>query len=333
MKRLAIVLFLIGAATGHAQVVATDARNIVVAHDGRIELFDSGLNRVWTTDGVDHPSKVVIGNSRVAVIDSFANRMRIVDIATGRPERLMPTGETPIDAVFIGGQIFVLDRDSARVERLGGAAVSVAPDPAFIRAANDRLFVYSRLDGVMQEIAPATMRVTRTLVLAPFASDFETDGRTGYLVFPQDARLRTFSLATMKRTGDIGAGVVPVDLTVTSRANALSASRLALADPSAKRVWVVEGAESITGAVTRGFLRGLLGFGLFKPASSNFPTGVDRVAVRGSITVAYDSTTGTLYRVAGSRSVVLAHDVGPAAFAIADGSVAVWQNGSLRLIR
>src|ERR1700693_5292646 len=112
----------------------------------------------------------------------------------------------------------------ARHRSMGGSSVAVAPDPAFLRATNDKLYVYSRLDGVVQEISPSTMRITRTVTLAPFASDFETDGRSGYLVYPQEARLRTFALATMKRSGDIAAGVVPVDLAVSARANALSAS-------------------------------------------------------------------------------------------------------------
>jgi len=132
---------------------------------------------------------------------------------------------------------------------------------------------------------------------------------------------------------DIPAGVVPVDLAVTSRGSGLSASRLAIADPSAKRVWVVEGQESVARAVTRGFLRRLLGLGLFAPASSEFPTGVDRVVSRGAMTVAYDSTTQTLYRIKGSHGTPIARGIAPNAFAIADGTVAVWQNGALSLIR
>ena len=132
---------------------------------------------------------------------------------------------------------------------------------------------------------------------------------------------------------DIPTGVVPVDLAVTSRGSGLSASRLAIADPSAKRVWVVEGQESVARAVTRGFLRGLLGLGLFAPASSEFPTGVDRVVSRGAMTVAYDSTTQTLYRIKGSHGTPIARGIAPNAFAIADGTVAVWQNGALSLIR
>jgi hypothetical protein len=194
------------------------------------------------------------------------------------------------------------------------------------------LYVYSRLDGIVQEISPATLRIVREVRVAPFASDFELDARNGYLVYPQEAKLRTFALATMKRGGDIAAGVVPVDLAITSRANALSASKLALADPSAKRVWIVEGSESITQAVIRGFFRGLLGLGLFSPASSDFPSGVDRVAMRGSTSVAYDSTTQTLYRLKGSKGAMIAREVPPGGFAITDSGVAVWQNGALRLI-
>lgn len=331
MKRT-LLLLLFFAATARAQVVATAGRNVVVAHDGFIELFDENARRIWTVAGVAQASRIAVGSDYVAVIDSFANEALVVDLASGRSQR-STTGETPVDARFIGRDLFVVDRDASRVERIGGPSVKVAPDPAFARVANKMLYVYSRLDGVVQEIRPETMRIARTVVVAPFASDFETDGNTGYLVYPRDAKLRTFSLATLKRGPDIAAGVVPVDLAVTARANTLSASRLALADPSAKRVWIVEGSQSIARAVARGFIRGLLGLGLFAPRGSDFPTGVDRIVSRGSLTIAYDSTTQTLYRLKGSKGAVMAREVGPEAFAAGERGVAVWQNGALRLIR
>jgi hypothetical protein len=330
MKRLAIAI-LFAAATASAQVVAMSGNDIVVAHDGIVERYDVSMKRVWSVNGVARPARIAVGNTSIAVIDSFANELRVLDLANGHNKQVT-TGETPIDAIFIDRDLFVLDRDDRRLEKIGGASVSLAADPAFLRSANGMLYVYSRLDGIVQEISPITMRIARSVVLAPFASDFETDGRSGYLVYPQEARLRTFDLATMKRAGEIAAGVVPVDVAVTARANTLSASRLVLADPSAKRVWVVEGEKSVARAVTRGFLRGLLGLGLFAPASSEFPTGVDRVATRGSVTLAYDSTTQSLYRVKASKGTLIAHGVGPSAFAISNGTMVVWQNGALRLI-
>jgi len=136
----------------------------------------------------------------------------------------------------------------------------------------------------------------------------------------------------MKATGDIEAGVVPVDLTVARESNAVSATSLAIADPSAKRVWRIEGAQSVTSAVTRGFLRGLLGLGLFAPSSAEFPTGVDRVSGYGSAIVAYDTSTGTLYRVNRKKSSVLARGIAPGAFSVGEHGIAVLENGRLRLL-
>ncbi len=331
MRRLSAVL-LFAAVSANAQVVATAGRDYVVAHDDRVELFDETARRIWTAEGVEMPARIAVASDRVAVLDSFHNVVRIYDLVTGRAQR-MSTGETPVEARFAGRDLFVLDRDGSRIERIGGGSITVAPDPAFMRVANGRIYVYSRLDGIVQEIDPASMRLTRRVTIGPFASAFEVDGRTGYLLYPRDAKLRTFALATMRRGGDIAAGAVPIDLAMASRSNALSASRLVIADPSAKRVSVVEGSQSIAAAVARGFIRGLLGLGLFRPRGSEFPTGVDRVATRGAITVAYDSTTQTLYRVKGSKGTVIARELGPDAFAIGDGVIAVWQNGALRLIR
>ncbi len=329
-----IVLLLLVATNVRAQVVAAVGPNVAVAHDGRVELFDTKLDRIWNGEGVANASRIVTSPDRIAIIDSFENRVRIIDVASGQGQTF-PTLETPLDGVFRGGDLYLLDRDSGdgaleNVEK--HFLVQFGDDCAYLRSANDLLYVYCRGNGLVLEIAPPG-RITRKVTIAPFASDFEADGTTGYLVYPQEAKLRTFSLRTMTRTSDVAAGVVPVDLAVTSRASALSATRLAVADPSAKRVWVVEGSESIARAVTRGFLRGLLGLGLFSPASSQFPTGVDRVMARGSTTLAYDSTTRTLYRVRGSRGTAVAHDVPPAGFTIADNGIIVWQNGVLRLIR
>lgn len=329
MKRLLLIALVATAANG--QVVATAGRNIVVAHDDRIEMFDASANKIWSGDGVGHPAAIAVSSDRLAVVDSFANAVAIADLATGRSRRVA-TGETPVAALFLGRDLYVLDRDANRLEKIGGASIDLAPDPSFMRAANGRIYVYSRLDGIVQEIAPEAMRVVRRLTVVPFASDLEIDGTTGYLVCPQDAKLRTFSLRTMQRGGDLAAGAVPVDLAL-AHSTALSGSRLAVADPSAKRVWIVEGNQSIGAAFARGFIRGLLGLGLFEPKSSEFPTGVDRVQSRGSAIVAYDSASRTLYRVLRSKAEPVARDVAPDAFALSDSGIAVWQNGALRLIR
>jgi hypothetical protein len=330
MKRILVLLMLISA-SANAQVVAAAGRDFIVAHDGRVERFDAAGRRLWSAEGPELPSTIAVGSDRALVLDAFHNETRVYELGSGRAERLT-AGETPVDARFVGNDPFILDRDSARLQRAGGASIDVAPDPAFLRASNERLYVYSRLDGIVQEIDPVAFRVTRTLTIGSFASAFEIDGRTGYLLFPRDAKLRTFDLATFRRGSDIAAGAVPVGLAIASRANALSASRLVIADPSAKRVSIVEGSQSVAAAIARGFIRGLLGLGLFRPSGSQFPTGVDRVATRGSITVAYDSTTQTLYRMNGAKSALIARDIAPGAFAVGDGAIAVWQ-GRLRLIR
>jgi hypothetical protein len=78
-------------------------------------------------------------------------------------------------------------------------------------------------------------------------------------------------------------------------------------------------------------LRGLLGLGLFGGRESQFPTGIDRVIIRGSRWYAYDTSSGTLYRVTKSRSNVLAKGVGPTAFSVGPGGVFVWDDAVRRL--
>jgi hypothetical protein len=265
-------------------------------------------------------AQLIASGDRIAILDPVANQVRVVE---GHKTTLeAKTNETPIDAVFLGDDLFVLERD-ARTLSLAGTkkSVHVAQDPAFVRESNGRLYVYSRATGVVEEIT-RDLRIERRVTVAPFASDFEIIGKTGYLVFPAEAKLRTFSVPAMKTTGEIAAGVVPVDLASAGGIN------LAIADPSAKRVWIIEGAQSMTQAVARGFLRGLLGLGLTTNRQSQFPTGVDRVLTRGSLWIAYDSSSGTLYRFTKNSVTTLAKGVAPGTFVLTDEGVAVWEGGT-----
>src|SRR5438045_3517801 len=131
----------------------------------------------------------------------------------------------------------------------------------------------------------------------------------------------------MKPSGAIAVGAVPLALAVAPP------HTLAIADPSAKRVWMIEGAQSFSQAFARGFLRGLLGLGLSARRNSDFPTGVDRVLVRGKTLVAYDSSSGTLYRVAQAKSAIVAQGVQPQAFTLTADAVWIWDDSVRRLQR
>ncbi len=327
MKRLLFVLLIVSAPL-QAQVVAKSSRGILVAHERKLELFDNS-RLIWSSEGVEAPSRIVAGADRVALIDSLNNRARIADLKSGKSE-VHETGETPLDGVFIKGDLYLVERDAGALERItaDGArdTLRLASDPAFLRESGGMLYVYSRLDGIVQEISPARFTVARRLQVSPFASDFEISSGTGYLVYPRDAKLRLVDLKAMKMAGEMKAGVVPIDLAINRESSAISATALAIADPSAKRVWTIEGRQSIAAAVARGFIRGLLGLGLFASRTSDFPTGVDRVI---NSRIAYDTTTGTLYRFSRGRSRVLAKGIAPSGFAATDGGIMVWKEGKL----
>lgn len=189
----------------------------------------------------------------------------------------------------------------------GTVDIPLSPDPAFLREGNGRMYVYARTPGILEEIDGD--RVTRRVRVPPFASDLEIDGATAYLVYPRDARVRTVNLERMQLAGEIAVGAVPVDLAFAGGGTALTARILAIADPSAKRVWLTEATQSTAGAIARGFLRGLLGLGLFGHRSAQFPTGVDRVEIRGNEWLAYDSSTRTLYRFTKESSTAVATGV------------------------
>jgi len=319
-----------GSAAGSAALQST-VSGVVVAHDNELQLIDVGRalsppgraespsHVLWTTDGVAHPTKIAVSADRVAALDPIANEIRLVDLADGRG-RTIRTGETPVDAFFAGRDLYVLDRDARLVERVGGGAIATGADPEFLRASNGRLYVYSRVDGLLQEIELTPFRETRRTTVAPFASAMDVDNRAAYLVYPRAGKVRTILLSTLKQEGEEAIGAVPVDLSVDGRT-------VVIADPSAKRVWIIEGSQSVGQSFVRGFLRGFLGLGLFTPRNSQFPTGVDRVAARGGEWIAYDSSSGTLY----GRNGVLAKDIAPHAFAFTADGIVWWDDAVRRL--
>ena len=302
-----------------AVVVATVNRGVLVARSGSLELFDrAAANVIWSSDGVQTPARIVTSNDQAAIIDSLANEVRVIDLADGRGAT-MHTGETPIDGAFVNRELYLLDRDGSTIEHANGS-LRLAADPAFLRVANSRLYVYSRAAGVLQEINTNPFAISRSVNVPPFASDFEVDGKNAYFVYPRSAKIAILNLATAKRT-DIAVGAVPVDV-------AFASGGLAVADPSAKRVWMIAGKESFAHAFARGFVRGLLGLGL-SPGNRDFPTGVDRVIVRGSQIYAFDSSTGTLY----AASKAIAKSLGPQAFSLGHGGVYFWDDAVRRLQR
>jgi hypothetical protein len=320
-----------------AVVLAAGDRGVLVARSGSIEMFDrTATRRMWSAEGLPTPARIVASNEQAVIIDPLASQIRIIDLATGRGTTIR-TGETPIDGLFLNGRIYLLERDARALERIGAdgtrASVPLAADPAFLRQVNGRIYVFSRTAGVLQEITTSSFAVNRTATVAPFASDLEVDAKNAYLVYPRGGKIGIVSLSTMKSGGTVDVGAVPVDAAFASSGSALTARTLAVADPSAKRVWKVEGAQSFTQAIARGFLRGLIGLGLYGGGGSQFPTGVDRVVVRGSRTYAYDSSSGTLYRFTSSKSTVVAKNVAPEGFSVGPGGVYIWDDAVRRLQR
>ena len=298
-----------------AQVLTHTPHGVVVAHDRQIE---------WPAHnvaGVEHATFITADEHRAVVLDALANEAVIVDLANGTSQRIR-TAETPIAAVFANRELYILARDARVLQHIGGADVPLDADPSHLAQTDGRVFVYSRASGVLREIGGAQYTVP------PFASDLELAGTTAYLTYPREGKIRVVDLTT-GRVDELAVGSVPTDVAFAGGGTALTARILAVADPSAKRVWLAESTQSTTKAVARGFLRGLLGLGLFGGRASRFPTGVDRVETRGRNWIAYDSSSGTLYHFTRKESRVLARGVAPGAFALTADGVAWWNGTSV----
>lgn len=318
MKRLLLAAFL--SLPAAAQVLIDTPRGVVVAHDNRIELVNG-----WNIAGVENATFIAAGADRAVVLDALNDEAALVDLASGTTRRIR-TAETPIAAIFVKGELYVLARDGRLLHHVGGADIPLDADFSHIAQTDGRIFVYSRTAGVLREIGGSRYEVP------PFASDFEISEESFYLVYPREGKLRIGPIGPIGPTGpltELAVGAVPVDLAFAGGGTALTARILAVADPSAKRVWLTESTQSMATAVARGFLRGLLGLGLFGARSSQFPTGVDRVETRGKNWIAYDSSSRTLYHFTRRQSTLLARGVAPHAFALTGNGVAWWDGTSV----
>jgi hypothetical protein len=306
-----------------AQSVASTPRGVIAAHDNVVELQGK-----WKTEGVTAPGAIAVSDTRAAVLDPIHDRVAIVDLNAGRT-KFATTRSTPIAAAFAGNDLLVVDRDAGVIEKIGGGTIPLARDPEFLGVIGSHAYVYSRVDGTLQEIGVEPFALLRTIRVDPFASAMQCDTRTAYLTYPRQGRIRIVDLEKMEAAGELTIGELPIDVAISGGPTALTASRLAVADPVAKRVWLVEGRQSTGQAFARGFIRGMLGLGVFGRNDKQFPTGVDRIVARGARWLAFDSSTGTLYNVTKRETIVLARGLAPHAFALTPEGVAWWQNGTL----
>jgi hypothetical protein len=334
MKRLWIVLALLAAPLANAQQLVGIDERFLIAEPGKVRLVSRQGNDVWTAPGVASPSSVIAGRTRIAVLDAIHDEAAIYDIDRGTRTSLH-TAATPIAGAFVGDALVIISRDARILEKFGrdGSRVQrpLGMDPTFLRRFGSAVVIYSRVDGRLQSFDGDTLAPLREAFAAPFASDLEIDGPTAYLTYPREATIRQFDLSTMKRGGELRVGSVPSDMDLASSSGLLSASSLAVADPGARRVWLIEGRQSVTQAFLRGFVRGLVGLGLFRGSGREFPSGVDRVSASRGRWIAYDSLSGTVYRTTKKGSTVVARGVAPGAWCVTANGVS-WldQDASVR---
>jgi hypothetical protein len=327
MKLLPIAFAsLLVASQASAAVLHSAGDDLLVAEGGSIASFDRAGVRRWRSTGVASPTTIASGRTLGAVCDALDGDITLFELANGRGSTVRVDGG-PTEALFVGDDLYVLSSDAGELHRIRNgrrdANVAVGRQPAFLRQAEDRLIVYSRIDGMVRTFS-VDLRPDKTLQLDAGGSDLETDGSYGYLALPQSAAVVTFSIETMRVEERLAIGAVPVDLAVEGKRTPLTAARLLVADPSSKKIWRSEGSQSFAGAVARGALRGALGLGLYTPRSAEFPTGVDRIATAGGKTIAFDSSKGELFLVGGKKSRRIADGVRWEELAITSEGIFGW---------
>jgi hypothetical protein len=312
------------------QRVASSDAGVVLAHDGKLELFDDTLQRQWTADGVAYPGAIVHDAAEVAVLDPIGNYVRIADLRSG-VTREWRTGATPIEGAFAGGKLLVLCRDEQTLERSDGVKLKLGVTADLLRERDGRIYLYGRVAGVLIEIDPASMTIVQQVTIEPFASDFEVDQHHLYLTYPQLRELHTFQRQPLLQIGDMRVGARPVDIELGTEPTPLGVRRIFIADPVMKRVHAVKGYQTTSRAVAYGLVRGAaFGPSPARPFVGEFDQAIDRVAARGARAIAYETVSGTLYRLSKKKPLKLAVGVAPGAYALTKTTIVWWDGSALR---
>jgi hypothetical protein len=301
---------------------------IVVAHDGRIDGFDrSGQKQLWSAEGLVSPSAIVTSpdGKSMAILDGLADGVAIVSVASGAVE-LHETLSTPVAAAFFGRDLWVVLRDQPRAVRITPEGkeieVAVALDPSLIAVSDQFVYVYSRGQGMLQEIDPKTAQVTRTLVIGAAGSDLEIrlpipggkPGAIAYLCRPADGAIVAIDLVPWESL-ETKAGVAPIDLLFIPLGAQLSIDpgTSVIADPGQQTLLV----SSHPGAGR---------------APIRQPTPTDRLTVTAAGLFAFDSNSGTLYRVERQLTTKIASGLTATSFVATDEGLFTWdgKGGKLR---
>ncbi len=318
-------------------VVESSGEMIAVAQGDRSRLtfYDERGAEVWSTTTSPTPKVIRFSNDgkEVVVLDSVQSEVTQVDL-TRRTSNVIKVPATPIEAVWLDDTAYILCRDAEKLVALRKgrvtAEIDVPADPLSVRTHAARLYVYSRLQGEITVLS-RRLELQNRFRVAPFASDFELDQTYGYLVIPRRGALVSFRLEGKPAIQTFAVGAVPVDLSIDRGKSALKGTTLLIADPASKRIWREEGTQSMSEAVGRGFVRGLLGLGLYRPASLEYPTGVDRIARSGNVELAYDSSSRTVYLAAKNGAIVLARNVAAQGYAAAGERLWYWDESDRKL--
>jgi len=313
-----------------------DAKVVIVA-DGnmRTVVFQNPQGRVMSQiEGVRHPRTILAEGSTFAVLDPIDNQVVLGDAATGTG-RIIHLSGSPTAGALEGGALLVVIRDRGQLVRMRGAedkSVLTDSDPSFLRISNGLTYVYSRMRGSFVEYDSSTLLERRRIALPQFASTMIVHGFKAYLTYPGTGELRTVNLPTLTLLPVTRIGSTPTDIAVAAR-SPISTVTLAVADPASKRIWRTDGDQSLSEAVIRGFLRGFISLGLSAPASSDFPTGIDRVWIAGKRLLALDSSEGVLYDSGGSKARRIGDGVDASGVAaLPDGRVFFWSGKANRLV-
>lgn len=287
--------------------VALGGGTAAVANAGKIELRDRSNELIGLWKGPSEP----VGLARSADGSIIATATRDGNVYTVRSRELTitSTGLSITGLLYADDLLWVLDGYTGDLIRGDGETFEqvarLGPDSALMRHGSGSIYVAARGSAELVRLDSTTGVILARVPIPAQVADMELDGEAIYLALPQRGEILVLGAEDLEKREQFRLGSAPVDLARGSRGTALTAGLIWVADPVLGAVIGEERSQSMSAAVSRGFLRGVLGIGTARADVRKLPGRPSRVVRSGAGVVAQELTTGVLWRIEGNRVVEL----------------------------
>lgn len=276
-----------------------------VARDGAIEIHTPDSASPITLAGAPDPVVLAVSEdgSRTAVASSDGTVLLL-----GPSERTTIDSSLAITELrFSGDVLWALDglRGILLMEARGSftRVGEFGPDSRMLATHEESVYLVAQSAREVVRIDSSTGAVLHRGSIPDAAGDMTIAASGVYLTLPRTGEVLVLDRLGLVERERFRLGRAPTGVAITGTGGALGPATIWVADPATGGVISDEASQSMPAAISRGFLRGLLGLGLANARVHELPGRPSRVQAAAGGVIAQELTTGVLWSIRGKRIV------------------------------